>query len=404
LEYKNDDVPKLFTHNMTIPLYFAFFAIVLPLLFVACINERLDDCYLPGGNIYVKIHWDNLVPGENLPTRGMHLQLYPTTGSAAIGYPLSVNGGAFRLTAGHSFTSVCFDYEGMSHLRFRNMNNPLIFEARNEQAYDVYAARIETGRDEPLVHESYPYTFYTTHDIPAFTVPERGTDTIHCNPRNVLHEFTYLLHGVEGVENVASSRGTISGVAGAYRMMSGMASDEPSTVLFRRSRALRNGRFPEGFRWNTTDTLQRVPVAEYGSIPVCPKWFPSGWANPNTGWKGDWVIGAFSVFGLVSPWEIANQLTVECFSRADYHYYASWGYWNGEWEDTVTSQIRGALGYWSGCPDDVEKGSLEAHLLWRKHNGGFDIILANDGRLVIPVDVGLKAPVSGWDGREVPLY
>jgi hypothetical protein len=390
---------------MTILLYFAFFAILLSLLFVACINEQMDDCPPPGGNVFVKIHWDNLVPGERVPTRGMHIQLYPTTGSAAIGYPLSVNGGAFRLTAGLSFTSVCFDYEGMSHLRFRNMNNPLIFEARNEQAYDEFNTRVEMGREEPLVYESYPSIFYSTREIPLFKVPEMGqTDTLHCYPKNMLHEFTYMIYGVEGVENVASSRGTISGVAGAYRLMTEKLAEEPSTVLFRRSRALNNGCFPDEFRWNTSDTIQRVPVSDYGFIQVSPKWFTPGWAHPVTGWKGDWVIGAFSVFGLVLPWEIANQLTVECFSHANYHYYASWGYWKGNWDEPVTKQIMGSMGYWNGCPTNAEKGSIEAQTAWRKHNGGFDIILSNEGRLVIPPDVGLKAPVSGWDGVEVPLY
>jgi hypothetical protein len=392
---------------MTISLYFAFFAIVLPLLFVACINEQLDDCPPPGGNVYVKIHWDNLVPGDSAPTSGMHIQLFPTRGPA-LGYPLRTNGGLLRLTQGTTFNSVCFDYEGMEYLRFRNMNDAPLFAACNEPVYDDHYTRVEVGHEEPLVHEPFPYTFYTTRNTPMFTVPERGeTDTLHCYPKNVLHEFTYLVHGVEGIENVLSSRGAISGIAGAYRMMTGQLAEESSTVLFRRSRALNNGCFPDEFRWNTADTLQRIPVAKYGSIPVSPKWFKPGWMHPETGWKGDWVIGAFSVFGITAPCNpcnLVNQLTVECFSHANYHYYASWGYWKGDWEDTVTRQIMGSMGYWPGCPENAAKGSIEAQTAWRKHNGGFDIILSNEGRLVIPPDVGLKAPVSGWDGVEVPLY
>jgi hypothetical protein len=333
----------------------------------------------------------------------MHIQLYPVRGSASTGHPLLVHGGLLRLTPGASYSSVCFDYEGMDFLDFRNMNNGILFEAYKELAGGTYRTRADAGRDEPVVHEPYPYTFYTTREIPPFTVPMRGTDTLHCYPRNALHEFTYMVYGVEGVENVASSRGTVSGMSASRRLMSGALSDSPSTVLFRRSLALENGRFPREFKWNTTDTLQRVPVPEYGSIPVSPRWFPAGWAHPTAGWTGDWVIGAFSVFGAVSPGDIVNQLTVECFSHANYYYYASWGYWQGEWEATVSTQIMGSLGYWDGCPPDVEKGSLEAQTAWRRHNGGFDIVLDNDGRLVIPPDVGLKAPVSGWDGREIPL-
>jgi hypothetical protein len=377
---------------------------LLPLLFVACIDDWFGDCPPLGSNIYVKIHWDNLVPGDSLPSYGMHIQLYPTQGGAFASYPLQVHGGLLQLAPGDSYTSVCFDYVGMDYLNFRNMNDDALFEVYKESAGGTYRTRVDAGRDEPVVYEPYPYTFYTTNETPPFTVPSRGTDTLHCYPRNVLHEFTYMVHGVEGVENVASSRGAVSGISSSYRMMSGELSDAPSTVLFFRSLALENGRFPEHFSWQITDTLQRIPVPDYGSIPVCPKWFPSGWASPATGWTGDWVIGAFSVFGLASPDDIANQLTVECFSHADYYYYASWGYWKGEWDTTVTTQIMGSLGYWAGCPAGVEKGSIEAQTVWRRHNGGFDIVLDNQGRLVIPPDVGLRAPVWGWDPVVVPLY
>jgi hypothetical protein len=94
---------------------------------------------------------------------------------------------------------------------------------------------------------------------------------------------------------------------------------------------------------------------------------------------------------------------VECFSKAHYNYTASWGYWKGEWEETVRRQIMGALGYFDGIPSGIDKGSLEAQMAWRKRNGGFDIVLYNDGRLVIPPDVGLNVKVPGWDGRTVPL-
>jgi hypothetical protein len=389
---------------------FRFAAVLLLLPFAACIDDPIDNRPTPRGNVYVKIHWDGLAPGDSLPSYGMHIQMYSRQGSSFIGYPLGVNGGAVWLPPSIPHASVCFDYAGMEYLNFRNMNNPLLLEAFNEPAtYGTYNTRAAAGRDEPLVYESYPYTFYVAGDTPPFSAPAptpsgKEIDTLHCYPRNVLHEFTFLVHGVEGVENVGSSRGAISGMSASCFLSSGTLSSSPSTVLFPRSLALEDGRSPEDFTWSTTDTLQRIPVAGYGSIPVSPKWFPAGWEDSETGWKGDWVIGAFSVFGPASPWwDIASQLTVECFSHADYHYYASWGYWKGRWDDTVTAQIMGSLGYWYGCPPGVEKGSPEAQTAWRRHNGGFDIVLANEGRLVIPPDVGLKAPVSGWDGVTVPL-
>jgi hypothetical protein len=367
--------------------------------FASCIDDR---CPLIGGGYgaYVQIHWSGLVPGDNLPQHGMHIQLYPESGSSFVAYPLGVNGGTVRLTPQIVHTAVCFDYAGMENVGFRHMNDKDRFEAYHEPTGGTYATRVEMGRDETVVYEPYPYTFYTTDSLPpVVVVPGRGVDTveIHCFPHNALHEFTYIIYDVTGVEHVASSRGTVSGMASALRMMTGQLAEEPATVLFPRSLALESG---QGFGWNTNDTLQRVPVANFGAIPVSPQWFPAGWDDPATGWKGDWVIGAFSVFG---PTGVNSQLTVECFTRAGYHHYASWGYWKGDWDDTVTAQLRGALGYWPGCPDDIQKGSPEAQTLWRKRNGGFDIVLENEGRLSIPVDVGIEAPVTGWDKVEIIL-
>jgi hypothetical protein len=364
-------------------------------LFVACIKETIEgECPYAGGSVHVKIHWDKLNPGENLPLRGMHIQLFPNARGAVESHGLGVNGGVLELTPGATYQSVCFDYESMEYLEFRDMDDKNLFEAYLESAAGTYSAGVKAGNDEPVVHEPYPYEFYVD-TIPEHTVPPTGADTLHCYPHNALHEITYLVYGVEGVENAGSSRGTISGMSGAYHMTMGQPSGV-ATVLFRRSLLLANGRSPEDFTWNTSagDEVQYVSVEDYGSIPVLPGRFPA------TGWEGGWAIGAFSVFGQPS---LDNQLTIECFSHANYHYYASWGYWQGEWEETVSTQIRNALGYWNGLPADVEEGSYEAKMAWRAHNGGFDIVLANNGRLTIPPDVGLIAPVTGWDGIEIPL-
>jgi hypothetical protein len=115
------------------------------------------------------------------------------------------------------------------------------------------------------------------------------------------------------------------------------------------------------------------------------------------------VIGAFSVFGTPSGEDVRNVLTVECFSKAGFYYTGAWGYWKGEWEADVRRQIRGALGYFDAYPAEAGKGSHEAQMAWRHHNGGFDIILYNDHRLAIPPDKGLDVTVPGWDGRTIPL-
>jgi hypothetical protein len=332
----------------------------------------------------------------------MNLHLFPVGGSKYMEYALGVDGGWLWLNPGSRFDSFCYGSGEMEYLDFLHKEDLSLFEVHNRPGGDESGAKVESGRDEPSVHECFPYTFYITGPSPGFSSPSTGIDTLHCYPRNVLHEFTFMVYGIEGAGNVGSSRGSVSGMYSSYYPSTGLPGNV-STVHFRRALAIDNGRFPDSFSWQTGDTLQRVSVPGYGSIPVHPGWFPPGWAHPTTGWTGGWIVGAFSVFGPVPDPGLQNQLTVECFSHAHYSYIASWGYWEGRWEETVHRQLMGALGYFEGCPPEAEPGSAEAQASWRRHNGGFDIVLYNDGRLVIPPDIGLDVRVPGWDGVTVPL-
>jgi hypothetical protein len=353
-------------------------------------------------NLYVSIHWDYLAPGDSIPGGGMPMKILLFRDGTSLEYPLGVYGGWLWLPPSSSAVPLCYNYENMQYLDFIHKEDASLFEVRNSSA--VYNTGADYPLDEPAVTESFPYTFYVSRENASFSVPARGYDTVHCYLRNVLHEFTFMVYGVDGAKNVGSSSGSISGVSASCFPASGALSGSTSTVIFRRALAIENGCAPEPvLSWHRSDSIQRVPCSDWGFIPVHPLWFPDGYMNRITGWRGDWIIGAFSVFGVPDGEDIRNVLTVECFSKAHYNYTASWGYWKGEWEETVRRQIMGALGYFDGIPSGIDKGSLEAQIAWRKHNGGFDIILYNDGRLVIPPDVGLNVKVPGWDGRTVPL-
>jgi hypothetical protein len=74
-----------------------------------------------------------------------------------------------------------------------------------------------------------------------------------------------------------------------------------------------------------------------------------------------------------------------------------WGsLWKGVWENTVREQIAGALG---------EHGTKEEQTAWRARNGGYDIILKNEGRLEVPPgDPGFHVKLPGFNNTEVPAF
>jgi hypothetical protein len=195
------------------------------------------------------------------------------------------------------------------------------------------------------------------NDEPFEVAPDKGdTLFLHYYPDNVLHTFTFLIKDVEGVENISQIRGAISGVSGSYFPATGKQATRPSTLLF------------DGIAIHT---------------------------NGN-------VTGQFTTFGFVDFNTIYNRLTIEILSDANRYYYATWGYWDGKWDRHVTEQLKGAWG---------TSGSLEEQMTWREHNGGYDIILSNDGRLSVPYEPpaqgsnnsGFIIETSDWDNVVVPI-
>jgi hypothetical protein len=186
---------------------------------------------------------------------------------------------------------------------------------------------------------------------------------------------------VIGAKNMVRNNGAISGMSGSYFPESGKLASTPSTILFSRVEAITNAQ--TNSRW--TEQEKALFTAKNPN-----------WANPDTltGWTRDWVTGKFVTFGPLNPKEHRFRLTVETVNQGNKHYFGSWGYWNDQWENSVAAQIEGAMG---------KNGTLEEQLIWRERNGGYDIILYNDHRLLVEAnsngqstDGGFAVNVDNW--------
>jgi hypothetical protein len=271
---------------------------------------------------------------------------------------LPADGGRMDIPRDIPYLPLCYDYYGNDYIQFRNENDLELFEAFSAPATGLYnsygpnsaASRSESGEpEENTIAEPYPYTFFATHNDTLFTaLPVPGeTQYLHFYPENVLRQFTFLIRDVEGVHNISNASGAISSMSATYRMSDGVKGIEPATVLF--------GSKPE-----------RVI------------------------WAGDSITGTFCTFGPADIEHFRNRLTIGVISSAG-------GYYSGSWEDTVREQIAGALG---------EHGTWEEQLAWRLQNEGYDIVLQNGGRLIIPSepdDGTFIVDVGDYDKVVVPL-
>jgi hypothetical protein len=256
------------------------------------------------------------------------------------------------------YIPLCYDYYGNEYIHFRNEDDLELFEAFSSPATGLYnsygpnspTSRAATGEaEENTVSEPYPYNFFTARNDTLFTYfPVPGqTQYLHFYPENVLREFTFLIRDVEGVQNIAGASGAISNMSAAYRMSDGVKGTDPATVLF-------------------------------------------GSKTGRVIWAGDSITGTFCTFGPADIEHLRNRLTIGVIS-------VNRGYYSGTWEETVREQIAGALG---------ENGTWEEQLDWRSRNEGYDIVLQNGGRLVIPdepEDGTFIVDVNDFDKVIVPL-
>jgi hypothetical protein len=307
--------------------------------------------------IEVVIHWDGIDPLDK--PQKMTAHLFPQDGRQPYERAnLPVDGGRMNIPREIPYASLCYDYYGNEYIYFRNEDDLELFEAFSVPATGLYnsygpnspASRAESGEaEENTVSEPYPYTFFTAHNEELFTaLPVPGqTQYLHFYPQNVLRQFTFLIRDVEGVQNIAGASGAISSMAATYRIGNGEKGTDPATVLF-------------------------------------------GSKKGRVIWAGDSITGIFCTFGPADIEHLRNRLTVGVISVQN-------GYYSGTWEETVREQIAGALG---------ENGTWEEQLAWRLQNEGYDIVLQNEGRLVIPDepdDGTFIVDVGDFDNVIVPL-
>jgi hypothetical protein len=352
-------------------------------LLMACQHQPLsldDGCdYLAAR---VVIHWDDHEYATRPGTTGMHIHLFPHSEEHDIvRLNTPVDGGLLHLPAYLPYLPVCYDYDGMETVYYRNYNDSTAFEAYCQPVTGTYNEYSDPPKPhEPTVAEPAPYTCYVArNDEPFAIIPTPDTRTgddftLHFYPENVLHEFTFLIYDVTGVHNINYCRGAISGMSTSFFPAIDSLDRAPSTIIFERINLYSNG---QKQRWSEA---QRTL-------------FPMGWDDPATGWTGDWITGAFCTFGVADIEHLLNRLTIEAITPSNYYYYGAWGYWRRQWEETVRHQLSEAL---------------KDQPAWRARNGGFDIVLANDGRLVIPDedidgDSGFEIDITEWDVVDVPI-
>jgi hypothetical protein len=348
---------------------------VLLMSFTACEQKELYLCP-PAGNIpiNVMIHWDNLSDNLTAIPKEMTVHWYPTLGPL-ISSDMSASGGREWLNT-DKYNVMCLDFHGNTTLEFRSNGTREDFEVYNIRMtglYNTYVPQLPGG--EITVAEANPYRFYIDSRPQIIETQMYPGDslTVHFYPQNALREFTFLVYDVVGASYMAQNSGAISGMSGSYFPASGQLASTPSTILFSRVEAIPNGQ--TNSRWTDRDKTLFTTK-------------DSNWANPDTltGWTRDWITGKFVTFGPLNTDEHRFRLTVEAISKANNYFNASWGYWHGEWENTVAAQIDSAMG---------KNGTPEEQLAWRQRNGGYDIILYNDNRLVVPASEGNDAMSNG---------
>jgi|GEM_PF-6762551 len=374
------------------------FTLVMFMGFISCQQKDLYQHETNGGNypVNVVIHWDSVPAGQlSLPNR-MTVHWYPE-GASIISSEMGPRGGREWLNKA-DYNVMCMDFNGNANFAFRSNGTRPDFEVYNVRmtgSYNLSVPQLPGG--ETTVAEANPPYFYIdsrSQEIYSEDFSDNDTITMHFYPKNLLREFTFLIYDVTGTKNMASNSGAISGMSGSYYPATGAMATTPSTILFPRVETITNGQ--NSSRW--TNAEKALFAAKNPA-----------WASPDTliGWTRDWITGKFSTFGPLSRNQNRFRLTVEAFSKGSNAYYGAWGYWHGQWENTVAAQIDSAMG---------KNGTIEEQMAWRQRNGGYDIVLYNNNRLSVPEndgggnggggtsDGGFKVSVDGWgDIIDVPM-
>ena len=349
--------------------------------FISCEHKELFLCPPTGSHsnlVNVVIHWDSVSPSQLVLPRNMTVHWYPAAGRL-FASDMGVFGGRETLN-GTTYNVMCMDYNGNANLAFRSNYTRPDFEVYNVRATGTYNTNVpQLPGGETTVAEAAPPRFYIdsrSQSICADSVPAGDTLTVHFYPKDVLREFTFMIYDVTGARNMALNSGAISGMSASYFPATGALAGTPSTILFQRVEAIVNAQ--TSTRWTLAD--KALFAAKN------PNWAS---ADTMTGWTRDWITGRFVTFGPLLGQSNRFRLTIEAFSKANNVYHGAWGYWNGQWEHTVASQIDSAMG---------RNGTLAEQMAWRQRNGGFDIVLYNNSRLSVPDGDGGGGGGNGSNG------
>jgi hypothetical protein len=352
----------------------------------ACENRTLSlddfcDDFAARPPIKVKFLWEeNAVPPEY-----MTVFWYDGTGKTTIDDYESRKTTLERGLPAARYMPFCIDLYSFDNgtMGFRGSAARETFEAYNLPGsaswyLDAKNQIPKLRQDEALVGEANPYILYLDADDARETDTRYRNDgdtlTVEFVPINPLHEFTFLIHGVQGMQYAgtgsASRRGIISGLSASYFPADRALAKEPSSLIFSRIETHING---QKYSWSTEQKQ-------------CFSLFDPDWADANKGWTGDWITGKFSSFGPVDLDNGLFRLILGFLNKGGTLYWGAWGYAApGSRDDDIRRQLRGAWG---------DSGQKDVQIAWREQNGGFDIILAGDGGLVIP-DAGDSGGSSG---------
>jgi hypothetical protein len=363
----------------------------------SCIwDDNVADCVTEGNNggggggiyannrpVKVNIHWDGKAVDDPLPSQ-MSVWWYPEDQREMWSVDFSNPYGGLDYLYPDTFMPICLDFYGNANLAFRSNGKHTDVEVYNRAPssstpYDLW----EKLPDEKVALDvSSPYRFYIDAVNPGLDVessPSTDTAIVDFYPENVLHEYTFMIYDVSGSKNIKYLTGAMSGLSATLRPVTGAVATTPTTLLFDQ------GRFKvyQDAR-NQIDKYPELAAHKLFFTAYNPTWQTGDKADADPrkgGWTGDWITGAFSCFGVTDPDANVFRLTVIATGKNNY-YPSAWGYYHGQWEETIADQMKGAL-------TDPN---------WRDKNGGFDIIVWNDGRLDVPdFDAGGAGSDNGFN-------
>lgn len=372
--------------------YAAALAAAWMLIATACENRALSlDDLCPTGRPLVRVSflWDeNAAPPER-----MYVLWFDGDGKLV----LPADYDSFKSTIEPDLPADRYKPLSIDLMSFENETLEFWGSRTSRDAFEVRNASIAAAwytnttdipklqPNETLISEANPYVLYldawnddngNAREVDTRGLSANDTVDVQFAPVNVLHEFTFLIHGVRGLQYAGAGRaGVISGQAASYFPASGNKSTQPTSLIFSRMTLYTNG---QNYKWN--DEEKELFTA-----------FDPTWNDAETGWTDDWITGKFTSFG---PADLENgpfRLTLGILNTyATQLYIGVWGY--PEPDDKVNNIREQITGAWGGVNGT---GLLSDQLKWREGNGGYDIILSGHGGLVI---TSPGTPDSGGGG------